>query len=70
MNSSLFEEQKLPKAEQIKLANDAVQAVNALVAAQFGLEMEVLRAAVNAQAECYRALHHARSVPDGGPADG
>lgn len=70
MTDGLFEEQKMPRAQQIELAKNALQAVNCLVAAQFGLDMEVLRAAVNAQTECYRALHHARTGPDGGAADG
>lgn len=70
MSDDLFEEQKLPKARQIELAEDAARAVNVLVDAQFGLDCEVLREAINAQIACERALHHARYISDGGPVDG
>lgn len=62
MHADLFEEQQLPAAEQIRLAQEAVDAVNLLVAAQFTLGTSVLQHAVNAQVECYRALHMAMQV--------
>lgn len=58
----LFQEQQLPAAEQIRLAQEAVDAVNRLVDAQFTLSTDVLNHAVQAQVECYRALHMARQV--------
>lgn len=60
--ADLFHEQQLPAAEQIRLAQEAVDAVNRLVAAQFTLSNDVLKHAVNAQVECYRALHMATQV--------
>lgn len=60
--ADLFAEQQLPAAEQIRLAQEAVDAVNRLVAAQFTLGTSVLKHAVFAQTECYRALHFARKV--------
>lgn len=60
--ADLFAEQQLPAAEQIRLAEEAVAAVNRLVAAQFHLGTDVLKHAVFAQTECYRALHFARKV--------
>lgn len=60
--ADLFQEQQLPAAEQIRLAQEAVDAVNRLVDAQFTLSIDVLNHAVHAQVECYRALHMARKA--------
>lgn len=63
-DDDLFADQQLPAAEQIRLAEDALAAVNRLVEAQFTLGTSVLQHAVHAQVECYRALHFARQVTD------
>lgn len=62
-DGDLFFDQQLPAAEQIRLAEEAVAAVNRLVDGQFHLATDVLKHAVFAQTECYRALHFARQVP-------
>lgn len=60
----LFDDKRLPQAEQVAAIEDALAAVNALVARQFQLDHRVLQHAVSAQTELYRARHAALHPDD------